>query len=48
MLFDLKTFFKNFREYIKNENLDYKNEDIERKYIKNMQNKQLLMVIIAF
>ena len=30
------------------ENLDYKNEDIERKYIKNMQNKQLLTVIIAF
>ena len=30
------------------ENLDYKNEDIERKYIKNMQNKQLLMVKIVF
>ena len=30
------------------ENLDYKNEDIERKYIKNMQNKQFLMVKIVF
>ena len=30
------------------ENLDYKNEDIEIKYIKNMQNKQLLMVKIVF
>ena len=26
------------------ENLDYKNEDIERKYLKNMQRKQFLKV----
>ena len=26
------------------ENLDYKNKDIERKYLKNMQNNQFLKV----
>ena len=32
-------FSKNFREYIRTENLDYNNENIERKYLKNMQHK---------
>ena len=39
IFFNLKNFSKNFREYIRMETLDYKNEDIERKYLKNMQEK---------
>ena len=39
-----QNFSKNFREYITMENLDYKNENIERKYLENMQNNQFLKV----
>ena len=33
-----------FHEYIRMENLGYKNEDVERKYLRNMQNNQFLRV----
>ena len=41
-------FSKNFREYIRMENLDYKNENIERKYLEHMQNNQFLKVKIVY
>ena len=44
IFFNLKKFFKNFREYIRMENLDYKNENIERKFLEYMQNNQFLKV----
>ena len=37
-------FQKNFREYIKMENPSYKNENIERKYLNKMPEKQFLKV----
>ena len=37
-------FSKNFREYIRIEKIDYKNENIEKKYFKNMKNNQFLKV----
>ena len=33
-----------FHEYIRMENRGYKNEDVERKYLRNMQNNQFLRV----
>ena len=39
-----QNFSKNFCEYITMENLDYKNENIERKYLENMQDNQFLKV----
>ena len=44
IFFDLKNFSKMFHEYIMMENLGYKNEDVERKYLRNMQNNQFLRV----
>ena len=41
MFFNLKNFSKHFCKYIRMENLDYKNENIERKYSKNMGKKQI-------
>ena len=43
----MKYCFKNlefFREYIKMENPNYKNQNIERKYLNNMQKNQFLKV----
>ena len=37
-------FSKNLREYIRMEKLDYKDENIERKDLENMQNYQFLKV----
>ena len=37
-------FSKNFCEYIRMGNQDYKNENIERKYLENMQYNQFLRV----
>ena len=37
-------FFFNFREYLGMENQNYKNENIERKYLNNMRNNQCLNV----
>ena len=37
-------FSKNVCEYIRVENLNYKNKDIERKYLENMWNIQLLKI----
>ena len=44
IFFNLKNFSKTFHEYIRMENLGYKNEDVERKYLRNMQNNQFLRV----
>ena len=33
-------FSKNFREYIRMENPNYENEEIEKKYLNNMQKNQ--------
>ena len=44
IFFNLKKFLKNFREYIRMKNLDYKNENIERKFLEYMQNNQFLKV----
>ena len=40
----LKIFSKNFHEYIRVENPNYKNENTERKYLNNMQKNQFLKV----
>ena len=37
-------FSKKFSEYIRIEKLDYKNENIEKKYFKNIKNNQFLKV----
>ena len=39
-----KNFSKNIHEYIRMENPSYKNENIERKYLNNMQKNQFLKV----
>ena len=36
MFFVSMNFSKKFREYVRMENLDYKNENIDRKYLENM------------
>ena len=43
-IFVFKTFYKNFREYIRTKNLNYKNENIKRKYLSNVQRNKLLKV----
>ena len=44
IFFNLKNFSKKFHEYIRMEKLGYKNEHIEKKYLRNMQNNQFLRV----
>ena len=44
MFFNFKNFSKNFREYIRMENLDYKNKNVDRRYLNNLQNNQFLKV----
>ena len=41
-IFCFQNFSKSFREYIRMENLHYKNKTMERKYLKNMRNNQFL------
>ena len=43
-IFVFKTFYKNFREYIRTKNPNYKNEIIKRKYLSNVQRNKLLKV----
>ena len=38
----MKNFPENFREYIRMENPNHKNKNIERKYLKNTQKNQFL------
>ena len=44
ILLNPKNFSKNFCEYIRIENRNYKNQDIGRKYLKKVKNNQLLKV----
>ena len=44
LFFGFINFSNIFCEYIRIENQDYKNENIERKYIENIQNNQFLKV----
>ena len=44
LFFGFINFSKTFCEYIRIENQDYKNENIERKYNENMRNNQFLKV----
>ena len=43
-IFILELFILNFRKYIKMENPNYKNKNIERKYLSNMRKNEFLKV----
>ena len=44
IIFVFKSFSEKFREYIWTENPNYKNENIERKYLNNIEKNQFLKV----
>ena len=44
LFFGFINLWKNFCDYIRTKNQDYKNENIERKYSENMWNNQFLKV----
>ena len=44
LFFGFINLWKNFCDYIRMKNQDYKNENIERKYSENMWNNQFLKV----